>query len=61
LRGNDFQTALINEIVRYIYLVNNVYISENLGGTSEANLRVNSAITTVDSYGNIVEISNGRG
>lgn len=38
-----------------------VYLSENVSGTSETNLRMNNQIEVVDNYGNIVQTSNGLG
>ncbi len=49
------------EKINWVQNGNNYYIKENLSGTSEALLRINNQIDTVDNYGNIVETSNGRG
>ena len=38
-----------------------VYINESLSGPSESQLRINNKIHKVDSYGNVVENSNGLG
>jgi hypothetical protein len=62
-KTNRVDSAIISvEQINWLQNGNNVYISDNLSGISDALLRTNdNKVEVVDAYGNIVETSNAKG